>query len=46
MIKSDFLYGKLKYRTENQLKEPDFENYMALILSSVEQKVTEDTVGR
>ncbi len=43
---SDFLYGKIKYKSENQGRETDFENYLALILSSSEQNVFEEVISR
>ena len=43
---SDFLYGKIKYKSENQGRETDFENYLALILSSSEQNMFEEVISR
>jgi len=46
LISSDFLYGKIKYKSENLGRELDFENYIALILSNHEQSIFEDTISR
>ncbi len=43
---SDFLYGKIKYKSENQGRETDFENYLTLILSSSEQNMFEEVISR
>jgi hypothetical protein len=43
---SDFLYGKIKYKSENQGRETDFENYLALILSNSEQNMFEEVISR
>jgi hypothetical protein len=43
---SDFLYGKIKYKSENQGREADFENYLALILSNSEQNLFEEVISR
>ena len=47
LVSSDFLYGKIKYKSENQCRESDFENYLTLILSSCgEQDSAEETIAR
>ena len=46
LISSDFLYGRMKYKSENLGRELDFENYLALILSNYEQSIIEDTISR
>lgn len=46
LVSSDFLYGKLKYKSENKGREIDFENYLTLILSNIEEKSTEEIISR
>ncbi len=46
LINSDFLYGKIKYKSENQCREVEFENYLNFILSSCDQEEIEETIAR
>ena len=46
LVNSDFLYGKIKYKSENHCKDVDFENYLTLILSSGDQEISEPAIGR
>jgi hypothetical protein len=46
LFSSDFLYGKLKYKSENKEREIDFENYLTLILSNIEEKSVEEIISR
>jgi len=46
LVSNDFLYGKLKYKSENQAREIDFENYLTLILSNVETNNVEEVISR
>jgi hypothetical protein len=46
LINSDALYAKIKYKSENQGREIDFENYLMLILSSCENNLIEETICR
>lgn len=46
MVNSDFLYGKLKYKSEKQCREVELENYLAFILSSCEEDNSEETIAR
>jgi len=46
LVSSDHLYGKLKYKSEGKGNEIDFENYITLILSNVENNVVEDVICR
>ena len=46
LVNTDFLYGKIKYKSENMNRENDFENYMTLMLSSSDEMCTEETICR
>lgn len=46
LISNDFLYGKLKYKSENKGREVDFENYLTMILSNAEASSEEDIISR
>ncbi len=46
MVNSDYLYGKIKYKSENTSRQVDFENFLTLILSSCEQETVEETISR
>lgn len=42
LIKSNHLYTEIKYRSESNSQETDFENFMVMILSDVEVAIEED----
>ena len=46
LINSNFLYAHVKYRSESQEKETEFENFLQLILSEVDQNDFEEPVSR
>lgn len=46
LVSSDFLYGKLKYKSENKGREVDFENYLTMVLSDVETNNVEEIISR
>lgn len=46
IIRSDFLYGKIKYKSENNIKEILFENILAMIMSDVEKEEKEEVICR
>ena len=46
MLKSNYLYMEIKYKSESLQKEEDLEKFLTLILSDVEQTEKEDIIGR
>jgi len=46
LINSNFLYALVKYRSESQEKETEFENFLQLILSEVELNDIEEPLSR
>lgn len=46
LTSNDQLYGKLKYKSQNKVRETDFENYLTLVLSQSDQSLSEDAICR
>jgi len=46
LINSNFLYAQVKYRSESQEKETEFENFLQLILSDIDETNFEDPLSR
>jgi hypothetical protein len=41
LIKSNHIYAEIKYKSESQLKEVEFEKFLTLILSDCEEQNVE-----
>ena len=41
LMKSNHIYGEIKYKSESNSKEIDFENFLTILLSDVEVKEEE-----
>lgn len=46
MVKTNYLFMEVKYKSESLQREEDLENFLTLIISDVSQNETEDIIGR
>lgn len=46
IIKSNHIYAEIKYRSESNDRENDFENYLTILLSEVEAREVEEVTCR
>ena len=46
IIQSDFLYGSMKYRSQNKGREVFFENFISMIMSDANDDESEDVICR
>ena len=46
LIKNDFIYAKIKYRSENNVKEIEYENLFAVLIRDGEEEKKEDVICR
>ncbi len=46
LIYSNYLYAHVKYRSESQEKETEFENFMQILLSEVDETLFEEPICR
>ncbi len=46
LINSNFLYAHVKYKSESNEKETEFENFLQLLLSDVDDTENEDPLAR
>ena len=46
LIKNDFIYAKIKYRSESNVKEIEYENLFAVLIRDGEEEKKEDVICR
>ena len=46
LLKKDYIYSEIKYKSETNEKEIQFENFLMLILSYFENEINDDFVCR
>lgn len=46
ILHSDFFYGKIKYKSQNNSKESQFENLIAMLMSEADEDEEEDVMCR
>jgi hypothetical protein len=44
LIKSNHIYAEIKYKSQSNIRETDFENYLSIILSDVEQDLQNEEI--